>query len=113
MKINLNEKKFKSLSNTSNGEVSLETTFHYRQNGSIVWATYEGGDILFGTLSGSIIDNEITFNYQHQNINGEFLTGKCQTSVQVVENKIQLYERWQWTCKDYSKGKSVLVEINQ
>jgi len=109
--MNLNNKRFKALGNSENGEVSSSTIFHYRQNGNIVWATYEGGEILFGTLSGSITEDQIIFNYQHQNVKGEFLTGKCQTTVHIVENKVQLHEKWQWTCKDFSKGESLLEEI--
>ena len=110
-KINLNGKKFKALHNSDNGEVGDETTFHYRQKGNVVWATYEGGSIKFGTLSGQIVDNQLTFNYQHQNIEGEFLTGKCETVIKVIDDKIQLHETWQWTCRDFSKGTSLLVEF--
>lgn len=108
--LSLNEKKFKAQMNTDNGEVSQETIFYYRQKGDIVWATYEGGDILFGTLSGSITGDQLTFTYQHQNLQGDFKTGKC-TSIVIIENeKLTLHESWEWTCDDYSKGTSVLVE---
>ncbi len=43
-------RRFVSKSNTAGGEVDSRTVFHYRQQGEIVWATYEGGEILFGTL---------------------------------------------------------------
>jgi|GEM_PF-113972 len=110
--INLNNKQFKGLSNSKNGEVSDETIFTYHQKNDIIWATYEGGDIKFGTLSGSIIDNQLKFNYQHQNLQGTFLTGKCETVIFLINNKIQLHENWQWTCRDFSCGESVLVEVN-
>ena len=51
---NYHNKYFKSIQNTDNGEVSGETIFHYRQKGNTIWATYEGGQILFGTLSGTV-----------------------------------------------------------
>ncbi|HHB51749.1 MAG TPA: n-acetylglutamate synthase [Saprospiraceae bacterium] len=97
--------------NTDNGEVSQETIFYYRQKGDIVWATYEGGDILFGTLSGSITGDQLTFTYQHQNLQGDFKTGKCTSIVKFENEKLALHESWEWTCDDYSKGTSVLVEI--
>jgi mannose-6-phosphate isomerase-like protein (cupin superfamily) len=109
---NLNNKRFKSISITNNGEVNSETIFHYRQNKNVIWATYEGGNILFGTLSGKSEKNKLTFTYQHQNIDGEFKTGKCKSVIEIVNNKIRLKEEWEWTCDAYSKGKSELEEIN-
>jgi hypothetical protein len=111
-KINLNNKQFKALHNSENGEVSDDTIFNYHQKNDIVWATYEGGDIKFGTLSGEIIGNQLKFNYQHQNQSGEFLTGKCETIIKIVNHKIKLHETWQWTCRDFSSGESVLVEVD-
>lgn len=109
--INLNGKKFKSVLSSENGEVNSDTIFNYRQNQKIIWATYEGGDIIFGTLSGMINKNKLSFRYQHQNTKGEFMTGKCETIVDNVNGKIRLNEQWEWTCKDFSKGSSVLEEI--
>jgi len=45
-------------------------------------------------------------------LNGEFKTGKCKSTIEVVNNKIRLKEEWEWTCDDYSKGKSELEEID-
>ena len=111
--INLNGKIFRSIENADNGEVTSETLFHYRQNKNIIWATYQGGSILFGTLSGRrMVNNVLFFTYQHQNIDGEFMTGKCETTVEFVSGKLRLNENWEWTSGDYSKGKSVLEEIS-
>ena len=109
--LNLNGKKFKSIMSSENGEVSSDTVFHYRQNKKVIWATYEGGSILFGTLSGEIEDNKLIFTYQHQNNNGEFKTGKCISIIEITNEKIRLIEEWEWTCDNYSKGKSELEEI--
>jgi hypothetical protein len=46
MLINYNGRKFVSVKNTANGEVSLETFFEYQQEGNILSATYYGGDIV-------------------------------------------------------------------
>lgn len=46
MKLNLDNKKFKSLSNSENGEVSDSTIFHYHQTDNMIWAEYSGGDII-------------------------------------------------------------------
>lgn len=114
--INYHNKYFRAASNSENGEVSTATLFHYRQKSpAIIWATYEGGDILFGTLSGCILPNgDLSFCYQHQNQAGEFMTGKCQSTPKLLaDGRIQLHERWQWTSGDQSEGTSVLEEIIQ
>lgn len=109
--LNLNGKKFKSVSSSNIGEVSSSTLFEYRQNGNLVWATYQGGEILFGTLSGRIEQSNLIFTYQHQNIKGDFKTGKCKTVIELKDERLILKEKWEWTCDDYSKGKSELEEI--
>ncbi len=107
----LNNKMFKSIDNSPTGEVTSDTIFHYRQDNDIIWATYLGGEIKFGTLSGNLMENNIVFTYQHQNLSGDFMTGKCKSTIEIVKGKIRLHEEWQWTCGDYSNGKSVLDEV--
>lgn len=114
-KINYNNRYFRSTGNTENGEVSNETTFHYRQKGdNIIWATYEGGQILFGTLSGAIKPNgQLEFCYQHQNKTGQFMTGKCLSTPELSEEgKVILHEKWQWTSGDNSAGESIIEEFS-
>lgn len=111
MKINLDNKKFKSLHNSENGEVSDLTIFHYHQENEMIWAEYSGGDILKGFLIGKAIDQSLDFSYQHLNQALEIMTGKCKTQIEVGEDgKIQLHEEWEWTCKDFSRGTSTLIE---
>lgn len=109
--ISLDQKKFKVYYNSEKGEVSGDTIFHYREKKNIVWATYEGGDIIFGTLSGERKENTLYFTYQHQNKKGEFKTGKCTSILSTQHNKIILTENWKWTSDDFSKGTSTLKEI--
>jgi hypothetical protein len=37
--INYNDRLFKAVSNSENGEVDESTIFHYRQTGDLVWGT--------------------------------------------------------------------------
>lgn len=112
MAINLHQKQFVSLSNTENGEVSGDTVFRYFQEEEVVWGEYAGGMVRKGFLVGKVVGEGIEFNYQHINSMGEIMTGFCRSIPQLnVEGKIQLFEQWQWTCRDFSKGESVLVEI--
>jgi hypothetical protein len=99
------------LSNSAAGQVTDETIFHYRQKGQTVWATYEGGEIRFGTLSGERVGNNLNFQYQHQDSNGHFRRGKCSSVIKIHDGKIHLYETWQWSDQAAEKGTSELIEI--
>ena len=48
--IDYDGRRFRSVENSDTGEVGPETVFGYRQDGDVVSATYEGGDVRFGTL---------------------------------------------------------------
>lgn len=111
--INYDGRKFVPKMNSENGEVSEQTLLLYHQNGSLLWAEYSGGDILKGSLIGSVSDNgELDFVYHHMNRDMMIKTGKCHSVPTVMENgKIKLLEQWEWTSGDFSKGESLLVEV--
>lgn len=110
--INYNNKTFKPLSNTENGETSGETVFMYKQTGNIVTSDYSGGKIIRGHLIG-VVDEQgsINMHYHHVNDRGELMSGICKSEAEILENgKIRLHENWQWTSGDKSKGKSIIEE---
>ena len=104
---------FRSVSNTSNGEVGDETRFHYRQQDRIVWAEYSGGSIVKGFLIATVQpDDCLEMRYEHVNTQGELMTGRCySTPEHLPDGRIRLHERWQWTSGDGSSGESVVEEI--
>jgi len=92
--MNYNNKIFRSVQNSNNGDVSVETTFHYFQKDEVIWADYSGGAILN-------ISQDLTIK-----------TGVCQSTPEITEDgRIRLHEHWQWTNGDLSKGYSVLEEV--
>lgn len=99
--------------NSENGEVSEQTTFTYHQNGKLLWADYSGGDILRGSLIGTVsINGELDFVYHHMNQDMQIKTGKCHSVPTVLEDgRIELSEKWEWTSGNYSEGESLLVEV--
>lgn len=113
MKINYDNRIFKSVQNSETGEVSGETTFYYHQKENLVWAEYSGGEIVFGNLIAKVLeDDSLEMRYQHLNKKSELMTGKCFSKPEILENdKIRLHEKWQWTSGDFSKGESVVEEI--
>jgi hypothetical protein len=110
--MNYNNKKFRPISNTENGETSNETLFHYKQTGNMLTAEYSGGKIKYGHLIGLVDEfGNITMRYHQINENDELMTGICFSTPEILENgKIRLHESWEWTSGDQSKGTSIIEE---
>ena len=110
--MNYNNKKFRPISNTKNGETSNETLFHYKQTGNMLTAEYSGGMIKYGHLIGLVDElGNITMRYHQINENDELMTGICFSTPEILENgKIRLHENWEWTSGDQSKGTSIIEE---
>lgn len=108
-----NNKRFRVVKNSENGETTTETIFEYKQKGTILTSTYSGGQIVSGHLIGKVADNgRIEMRYHQINSSGEFMTGICYSEPEFMENgKIRLYEKWEWTSGDKSSGKSILDEV--
>ncbi|MFB9053930.1 n-acetylglutamate synthase [Formosa undariae] len=113
MKINYDNRKFRPIQNSENGETTKETIFEYKQNGKILTSEYCGGQIKKGHLIGLVDENgRIEMRYHQVNKKDELMTGICVSEPEILENgKIRLHETWKWTSGDQSKGKSIIEEI--
>jgi hypothetical protein len=111
--VNYNDKTFRTIANSENGEVNNETVFYYQQQGFLVSATYSGGPILFGHLVGLVDANGVMdIRYHHVNDRGDLMTGVCYSVPELLDNgKIRLHEKWKWTSGDGSEGESIVEEI--
>lgn len=111
--INYEGRRFRSVENSETGEVGPETVFSYGQDGDVVSATYEGGDVRFGTLISTVDDEgNLDARYGHVNASGELMTGECRTTPEVLpDGRLRLHEEWRWTSGDRSSGRSVVEEI--
>ncbi|MDN5210526.1 n-acetylglutamate synthase [Fulvivirgaceae bacterium BMA12] len=111
--MNYNNKKFKPVSNTANGEISEQTIFHYKQSRNILTCDYQGGNIVKGHLIGLVDpDGNIDMRYHQINDKGQLMTGICKSRPELLPSgKIRLREDWQWTSGDKSKGNSIIEEI--
>lgn len=76
--MNYNNKKFRPVQNSENGETSEETIFEYKQTGNILTSEYKGGQIIKGHLIG-LVDEDGTIEMRYHQINnkGELMTGIC------------------------------------
>jgi len=110
--INYNNKSFRPISNSENGETSNETIFHYKQTGNILSSEYSGGKIKYGHLIGLVDANgTIEMRYHQVNNKDELMTGICVSKPEILANgKIRLHESWKWTSGDQSKGESIIEE---
>ncbi len=105
-KINYDGREFASVQNSVSGEVSAETVFHYHQKEDLVWAEYEGGEIVFGNLIAKVLENgNLEMRYQHLNKQGTLMTGVCHSTPEILaDERLRLYEKWQWTSGDARIG---------
>lgn len=111
--MNYNNKMFRPIQNSENGETSAETTFEYKQSGNIITSKYSGGQIVNGHLIGLVDENgNIEMRYHQVNTKNELMTGICFSKPELTASgKIRLHESWKWTSGDQSSGKSILEEI--
>ncbi len=112
--INLNNKKFKAVANTENGDIPNDFIFHYKQEGNVLTCSYKCDNIVKGNLIGIVMDNDtIEMSYHQINKQGEIKTGICTSKIIKLDNgKIRIEESWQWTNGDKSKGSSALEECD-
>ncbi|PWI71740.1 hypothetical protein PCL_11834 [Purpureocillium lilacinum] len=117
MSISYDGKTFRSTSNTANGEVGAETTFHYHQDGSIVWAEYAGGSVVRGSLVAVVVATQgdsLDMRYNHVNREGQLMTGRCVSRPEVLpDGRLRMHETWRWTSGDESSGESVVEEVRE
>ncbi|MBK8341580.1 MAG: n-acetylglutamate synthase [Flavobacteriales bacterium] len=111
--IDYNDKRFRPVQNTTNGETSAETIFHYKQEGVVLTCAYSGGRIVTGHLIALVDDDGgIDMRYHQVNDKGELMTGVCRSVPEIMpDGRIRLLETWRWTSGDGSSGSSVLEEI--
>ena len=113
--ISYGERVFRSIANSEGGDVDGETTFHYHQHDNVVWATYAGGAVRFGTLVAKADGSgNLDMRYQHVSVDGTFKSGRCQSRPELLaDGRIRLHERWQWTDGAEGQGESIVEEVQR
>lgn len=111
--INYDDRSFASVTNSSTGDVGSGTRFHYHQLADIVWATYQGGAVAFGTLIAQVQkDGSLDMRDQHVTSDGAIKAGRCRSRPEIlVDGRIRLHEQWQWTEGGTESGASIVEEI--
>lgn len=106
-------RRFRSLTNSAGGDVTSATVFHYHQRGDIVWGTYEGGGVVFGTLLATLqADGSLDMRYQQIAAGGERKGGRCRSKPErLADGRLRLHEQWTWTEGGTGDGSSVVEEV--
>ena len=111
--MNYDARVFRSVENSAGGDVDAATTFHYHQRDDVVWATYEGGSVVFGTLvaKADTLGN-VDMRYQHISVDGSFKSGRCHSRPETLpDGRLRLHEQWQWTDGAEGAGVSTIEEV--
>jgi hypothetical protein len=76
-------------------------------------ANYSGGQIISGHLIAIVDANgALDMRYHQVNTKGELMTGICFSTPEILLNgKIRLHEKWEWTSGDKSVGESIIEEL--
>lgn len=107
---------FVGVENYNIGDFTPETVYHYRQHGDIVWATIEGGGVLFGTLVAKVRgDNELETYWQWIGKDGRYKSGRgCNVPEILADGRIRFREYWAAMSSNTilgSEGSSVAEEV--
>lgn len=114
MTISYHDRRFRPIVNAQGGDVSHDTLFHYHQQDDIVWATYAGGAVRFGTLIATVDDSgRLDMRYQHVAVDGTIKAGRCTSTPEALpDGRLRLHESWNWTEGGEGSGTSVIEEMD-
>ncbi|MGE0737177.1 MAG: n-acetylglutamate synthase [Alphaproteobacteria bacterium] len=114
-RLNYDNRRFRSLTNSAGGDVDGATIFRYRQRGDIVWASYDGGAVAHGQLIAKMAeDGTLDMRYHHATVDGRLMAGTCRSRLEILpDGRYRLHEEWQWTGGAEGSGRSVVEEIEQ
>ncbi|WP_016934809.1 hypothetical protein [Rhodococcus sp. R1101] len=109
--VDLDGRVFAGVSNSPTGQVGGATRFRYHQDDAVIWADYDGGEIVRGFLVGTRNGERLHFRYVHLGVDGCTASGVCDSRIEVLsDGRIRLEESWAWESRP-EKGTSVVEEI--
>ncbi|MFH7597123.1 hypothetical protein WDV06_18780 [Streptomyces racemochromogenes] len=86
---------------------------HYRHEGDLLWAHFDGGPVRRGSLTGRVAaDGKLEFTYTMVLDDGEVVAGRCWSTPEfLADGRIRLNERWERYGAGASSGESALEEV--
>lgn len=93
------------------GVVGAETTLHFVQKGSAVFARYSGGSVDRGCLIGRLSGSELAFRYAQREVSGDVHGGRSLCEVTRLANgRLRVLEHFSWETR-VGSGTNVFDEI--
>ncbi len=93
------------------GQVGTRTRFTYHEQGGVIWAEYEGGDVVRGQLVGTRDGDVLDFRYVQLKTDGGTASGHCVSRVEELDDgRIRLQESWEWESRP-GRGTSVVEQV--
>jgi hypothetical protein len=85
----------------------------YHQRGDLVWADFDGGEVVRGSLTGVCDpDGTIRFAYSMVLTGGRLVSGQSVNVPQILDDgRIRLHERWQRFGDGATSGESRIEEL--
>ncbi len=112
--INYHDRYFKLLQSTASAQAN-PVIFHYRQQGEIVWGTYENGSVKMGTFLATVSsEGHLDLHFQHLDQAGNLIKGQSHSRLMILpDGRYCLDECFQVFHADgtVSEGHSVVEEI--
>lgn len=104
---------FRGVENYDSGDLNADTRFHYRQTNGAVWATFQGGGVMIGTLVARIqADGSLDMIWQYLATDYRMVSGTCRSTLEVLpDGRYRLHESWKVTQGGDDEGQSVIEEI--
>lgn len=112
--MNLDNKKFKTITNTE-GLSSEDTIFFYHQHEDVITGSYKGGQVEEGFIVGKQLDHKtIQLLFQCITKDKQLLCGESRGIISInASEKLELTFDWNWLNGDRSGGTSHYVEIDE
>ena len=89
------------------------STALYRQDGDLVWAEFQGGEVRRGSLTGRCAeDGTLEFAYTMVLAGGEVISGHNVSVPELLpDGRVRLHERWERFGAHADAGLSTIVEV--
>lgn len=111
-RIDYNNRRFLGVVNYDEGDFNRETVFDYHQTADVVWGTFRGGGVLFGTFVAAVGTNDhLDMRWSYVCTDRTLKTGTCACAPEVLpDGRLRVHEYWTTTTGTLTEGTSVLEE---
>lgn len=114
--INYHDRYFK-LIQSSTSEKPNPVIFHYRQQGEIVWGTYENGSVKMGTFLATVSpEGHLDLHFQHVDQHGNLMKGRSNSCLTILpDGRYRLDETFDLILADGTvyRGNSAVEECSE